>query len=96
MAQDGMFVIITVVDSKTGQVKGEPDIISRGFVYLRSSKDLLDKTRSKVKDIVAKNHSPEHTINWSYVKDNIREQIGQLLYNKTQRRPMVLPVVIEV
>ena len=96
MAQDGMFVIIAVIDSKTGRVRGEPDIISRGFVYLRESKGLLDQTRAKVKEIVARSSSPEHTVNWSYVKDNIRDKIGQFLYTKTRRRPMVLPVVIEI
>jgi ribonuclease J len=96
MAEDGMFVIITVIDSKTGKVRGEPDIISRGFVYLRESKELLDQTRKKVKEIVSQSSSAEHTVNWSYVKDNIRDKIGQFLYTKTQRRPMVLPVVIEI
>lgn len=96
MATDGMFVIIAVVDSKTGKVRGEPDIISRGFVYLRESKELLDQTREKVKQIIAESSSAEHTANWSYVKDNIRDKIGQFLYTKTQRRPMVLPVVIEI
>ncbi len=96
MAQDGMFVIITVVDSKTGQVRGEPDIISRGFVYLRESKEMLDQTREKVKEIVKHTASNEHTVNWAYVKDNIRDKVGQFLYTKTQRRPMVLPVVIEI
>lgn len=96
MAQDGMFVIIAVVDSKTGKVHGEPDIISRGFVYLRESKELLDQTRKKVKEIINQTSSNEHTVNWSYVKDNIRDKIGQFLYTKTQRRPMVLPVVIKI
>lgn len=96
MAQDGMFVIIAVIDSKTGLVVGEPDIISRGFVYLRESKELLTQTRKKVKEIVAKTTSSEHTINWNYVKDNIRDKIGKYLYTQTQRRPMVLPVVIEI
>ncbi|PIV10050.1 MAG: ribonuclease J [Candidatus Portnoybacteria bacterium CG03_land_8_20_14_0_80_41_10] len=96
MAEDGMFVIIAVIESKTGLVHGEPDIISRGFVYLRESKDLLNQTREKVKEIVKQTASNEHTVNWSYVKDNIRDKIGQFLYTKTQRRPMVLPVVIEI
>jgi len=96
MAKDGMFVIIAVVDSKTGRVRGEPDIISRGFVYLRESKELLDQTRGKVKEIVNQATSNEHTVNWTYVKDNIRDKVGQFLYTKTQRRPMVLPVVIEM
>jgi ribonuclease J len=96
MAKDGMFVIIAVIDSKKGKVVGEPDIISRGFVYLRESKELLNQTREKVKEIVNQASSAEHTVNWSYVKDNIRDKIGQFLYMKTQRRPMVLPVVIEI
>ncbi len=96
MAEEGMFVIIATIDSKTGKVHGEPDIISRGFVYLRESKELLNQTREKVKKIVEKASSDEHTVNWSYVKDNIRDKVGQFLYTKTQRRPMVLPVVIEI
>ncbi len=96
MAKDGMFVIIAVIDSKTGQVIGEPDIISRGFVYLRESKELLDQTREKVKEIIRQTSSNEHTVNRSYVKDNIRDKIGSFLYTRTQRRPMVLPVVIEI
>ncbi|MFH1461210.1 MAG: ribonuclease J [Patescibacteria group bacterium] len=96
MAKDGMFVIIALVDSSTGLVRGEPDIISRGFVYLRESKGLLEQTREKVKQIVKHSATNKHTVNWSYVKENIRDKIGQFLYTKTQRRPMVLPVVIEV
>ncbi len=96
MAKDGMFVIITLIDGKTGQVRGEPDIISRGFVYLRENKELLDKTREKVRDIVKHASSTNNTSNWTYIKENIRDKVGQFLYTKTQRRPMVLPVVIKV
>lgn len=97
MAEDGMFVIIAVVDSKTGKLKGSPDIISRGFIYLRESKELLQQVRKHIRDIVDKSASVgQETINWTYVRDNIREYIGQFLYTKTQRRPMVLPVIIEV
>ncbi|MBU1137212.1 ribonuclease J [Patescibacteria group bacterium] len=96
MAQDGMFVIIAVINSKTGRVHGEPDIISRGFIYLRESKDLLNQVRKKIKEIISHTSSSEHTVNWVYVKENIRDKIGQFLYTKTQRRPMVLPVVIVI
>jgi len=96
LAKDGMFIIIISVDSRTGKVRGESDIISRGFVYLRESKELLNQTRRKVKEIVEKKSSPGQTTNWKYVKDNIRDKIGQFLYNKTQRRPMVLSVIIKV
>ncbi|MFH0907105.1 MAG: ribonuclease J [bacterium] len=96
MAKDGMFVIITVIDSKTGKIIGQPDIISRGFIYLRESKELLNQTRKKIQEIIIKTSSSEHTSNSKYIKDNIRDKIGQLLYTKTQRRPMVLPVIIKV
>lgn len=96
LAKDGMFVIVVVVDRMTGRVKGSPDIISRGFVYLRESKDLLRETRDKVKYIVERTAGSGGAVNWSYVKDEIRNKVGDFLFTKTQRRPMVLPVVIEV
>lgn len=96
LAEDGMFVIVTIIDSKTGRVKGSPDIISRGFVYLRESKDLLSQTRRKVIEIVDKSASHGGAVNWTYVKDEIRNKVGDFLATKTSRRPMILPVVIEV
>jgi ribonuclease J len=96
LAKDGMFVIVAVVDRQTGRVKGSPDIISRGFVYLRESKALLKDTRKKVIDIVNRTVGSGGAVNWVYVKDEIRNKIGQFLFTKTRRRPMILPVVIEV
>jgi len=96
MAKDGMFVIIAVIDRQTGKVKGNPDIISRGFIYLRESKQLLSETRKKVIEIVEQTTSSNGTVNWIYIKDQIRNKIGEFLFQKTQRRPMVLPVVIKV
>lgn len=95
LSQDGMFVIVVVIDRQTGKAKGSPDIISRGFVYLRESKDLLRETRKKVIDIVNQS-TGVNTINGTFVKDEIRNKIGDFLFFKTERRPMVLPVVIEV
>jgi len=96
LARDGMFVIVAIVDKQTGQVRGSPDIISRGFVYLRESKELLAQTRKKVIEIVNRAAGSGEAVNWSYIKDEIRNKIGQFLYTRTQRRPMILPVVIEV
>jgi len=96
LAKDGMFVIVVAVDRQTGKVKGSPDIISRGFVYLRESKDLLKDTRKKVIEIVHQATGSGGTVNWSYIKDEIRNKIGQYFHTRTQRRPMILPVVIEV
>lgn len=96
LAQDGMFVIVAIIDRKTGRVRGSPDIISRGFVYLRESKDLLSQTRKKVIEIVDKTAGNNGAVNWTYVKDEIRNKVGDFLHTKTSRRPMILPVVIEV
>jgi len=96
LAKDGMFVIVAVVDRATGKVRSSPDIISRGFVYLRESKELLRDTRKKVIAIVDKAAGSGGAVNWAFVKDEIRNKIGNFLYTKTQRRPMILPVVIEV
>ena len=96
MAEDGMFTIIVVIDSKTGKMLGEADIISRGFIYMKSSAGLINETKSKVKELVNKKTTSEHSANWAYIQDNIRDSIGQFLFKKTKRRPMILPVVIEV
>jgi len=96
LAKDGMFVIIAVVDRQTGKIKGSPDIISRGFIYLRESQELLKQTRRKVIEIVSGAVGSGGIVNWAYIKDEIRNKVGQFLYAKTQRRPMILPVVIEV
>jgi len=96
MSQDGIFVIIATIDKQNGKVKSSPDIISRGFIYMRESKELLADVRNKVKEIVEESTMAGHPVNWSYVKDNLRDKIGQFLYTKTERRPMVIPVVIEV
>lgn len=96
MAGDGMFVVIALVDGRTGKVRGEPDIISRGFVYLRESKDLLNQTRKKTKEIINNASSSSGTADWVHTKNDIRDKIGKFLYTKTQRRPMVLPVMIKI
>jgi len=96
LSRDGMFVIVAIVDRTTGQVRGSPDIISRGFIYLRESKDLLSQTRKKVINIVNRATGSGQAVNWTYVKDELKNKIGQFLFSKTQRRPIILPVVIEV
>ncbi|MCR4323255.1 MAG: RNase J family beta-CASP ribonuclease [Candidatus Azambacteria bacterium] len=98
MAKDGMFVVIATFDSHTRKVRGNPDIISRGFIYMRESKELLMEVRRLVRRIVESSagEGGRGDINWVYIKDNIREEVGMFLYKKTHRHPMVLPVVIEI
>jgi len=96
LARDGMFTIVTIIDSKTKRVIGEPQVTSRGFIYVKENFDLVNATKRKVKEVVHHATSKDANVNWSYVKDEIRDVVGQFLYSKTQRRPMVLPVMIEV
>ncbi|MBU1178304.1 ribonuclease J [Patescibacteria group bacterium] len=95
LAKDGMFVVIATIDSKTGKLVGNPDLISRGFIYMKESKRLVEQTRKKVRKIV-ESKKDDSAANYTYLKNKIRDDIGQFLYSKTERRPMVLPVVIEV
>jgi ribonuclease J len=95
MADDGMIVIIATIDAKTGAIIGNPDLISRGFVHMKENRDLIEKTRAKVKKIV-KDKNPMTPADDDYIKNKIRNEIGQFLFGVTKRRPMVLPVVIKV
>lgn len=95
LADEGMFVIIATIDKKNGGLVGSPDIISRGFVHMQENKDLIQKTRDKVRAIL-KDHDPKSSTSEDHLKKKIRDDVGQFLFNVTHRRPMVLPVVIEI
>ncbi len=96
LSQDGMFVVMALVDAQTGKVRKSPDIISRGFIYLKESQDLLRHVRGLTKKTIENATAGMRPINFDYVKNNIREEVGKYLYQKTHRRPIVIPVVIEV
>lgn len=95
LAEDGMVVIITTVDSKTGKLIQNPDIISRGFVFLKSHKELIEEMRHRVKKMVV-DSDPLSWADTNFIRNKIRDNIGQFLFTKTEKRPMILPVVIEV
>lgn len=95
LAADGMLVVIVTIDGKTGRLVQNPDLISRGFIYMKESKRLVEQTRKKARQIVER-QDPRVLANYAYIKNKLRDEIGQFLYHKTQRRPMILPVVIEV
>ena len=96
MAQDGMFVIIMSLDRRTGKLVNQPDIISRGFIYMKGNDDLIREVKHEVRKIVESKGKEKLEPNWAYLRNLIRDEIGEYLYKKTERRPMVLPVVIEV
>ena len=95
LADDGMVVLIVTIDRKSGRVLKNPDIISRGFIYLRENQDMLKEMRSRVRGIVGRLPRTKN-VDADYLKSLFRDQIGQFIYHKTQRRPMILPVVIEI
>lgn len=96
LAQDGMFVIIATVNSKTGKLRKSPDIISRGFVYLRENQQLLSEARVLIKRTVEKHTEGMNPLDLDYVKDQITDVVSGFLMQKTQKTPMVIPVLIGI
>ncbi len=95
LAEDGMLVVITTINSKSGALINNPDIISRGFVFLKDNRDLIEEIRNRVKKMVVES-DPKNWADTDQIKNNIRDKIGQYVLQKTEKRPMILPVVIEV
>jgi ribonuclease J len=95
MAEGGIFVVILTIDHRTGQIITSPDIISRGFVYMRAAENLIHRARQTVREIF-KRHVSRENADLQFIKTVIREEMGEFLFNETKRRPMVIPVIIEV
>jgi ribonuclease J len=96
LSQDGMFVIIATVNNKTGKLRKSPDIISRGFVYLRENQQLLSEARVLIKRTVEKETERMNPIDLDLVKDQLTDVVSGFLMQKTQKTPMVIPVLIGV
>lgn len=96
LAEDGMFVIIASVNGMTGKLKKSPDIISRGFVYLRESQELLNHARLIIKKSIEDGARGMHPINFDYLKDAVTDNVSRFLFQKTAKRPVVIPVLIGV
>lgn len=95
MAQDGMFVIISTVDRKTSKLVNPPEILSRGFVYMKNNDELIREVKHEIRKMIeSKGGSGEP--NFADLRQEIRDSVGEYLFQKTQRRPMILPVIIEV
>lgn len=99
LAQDGMFVIIALVDQKTGKLKKSPDLISRGFVYLKENQELLRQVRIIIKKSIEDSTAKMSTTNpmdFDHVKAGLGETVSKFLYQKTEKRPLVIPVILSV
>lgn len=95
MAKDGIFVVILTVDHNSGKILTSPDIISRGFIYMREREDLVQQARQQIRTMFS-HHNEKYPMQWDFIKRAIRDGLSEFLYSKTQRRPMVIPVIIEV
>ncbi|MBI5466374.1 MAG: ribonuclease J [Candidatus Kerfeldbacteria bacterium] len=95
LAADGMVVVVATVDSRQGKLIGSPDIISRGFVYMKDNKRLIEETRNRIKQVL-KGEDGAGPVDETYLKDKLRNELGQFLFQKIERRPMILPVIIQV
>jgi len=95
LSQDGILIVVVTIDKETTEVVAGPDIISRGFVYVRESEELMEQAREKVKQALKKCQQ-EDIREWSAIKSQVREHLGKLLFEQTRRRPMILPIIMEV
>jgi ribonuclease J len=88
-------VAVIILDAQTGALQALPDIISRGFVYMKEHHELIMQARNKTAQIL-KEMDPQSALNGTYLKDQVRDLLGEFLFIKTQQRPMIIPVIIEV
>ncbi|WP_026559295.1 ribonuclease J [Bacillus sp. J37] len=95
LSQDGILIVVVTLDKQRKQIISGPEIITRGFVYVRESEELITNATNVVSTIVERSMQ-EHSIEWSQLKLNIREALNQFLYEKTKRRPMILPIIMEI
>ncbi|MBQ9763154.1 MAG: ribonuclease J [Phascolarctobacterium sp.] len=95
LSQDGIMIVVVTIDRETCHVVSGPDIVSRGFVYVREAEDLMEEAREKV--LYALDRCEANGVSeWSLIKSSIRENLGRFLYERTRRRPMILPIIMEI
>lgn len=95
LAEEGIVIVVAAMDPQTGRLLTGPEIITRGFVYVRESEELLEEAREAVaRRMDALN--PEQLLDWNIVKSNVRDEASFFFFEKTGRRPMILPVIIDV
>lgn len=95
LSEDGLIVVVVTINKDTGLVMAGPDIISRGFVYVRESEDLMEEARFVVREAL-KECEKNHITDWATLKTNTKEALGSFIYGKIKRNPMILPIIMEV
>mgnify|MGYP000793996233 FL=1 len=95
LAEDGLIIAVCTIEAGSGRVVSGPDIVSRGFVYVRESEALMDEARRLVNSTIEQ-CADENVREWSAIKLRVRDNLSRLLYNRTKRSPMILPIIMEV
>ncbi len=95
LSQDGILIVVVTINRETGLVMAGPDIVSRGFVYVRESEELLEEAKIRVRGALEK-CIDKGVLEWSSIKSQVRDTLGKFLYEKTRRRPIILPIIMEV
>jgi ribonuclease J len=95
LAQDGVLIALVAIERQTGELLMPPDIVSRGFVYMRESGELIDESKKRIVEAVARCRE-RGTTEWAAVRSAIREAVGRYLFERTHRQPMILPMLVEV
>ena len=95
LSQDGIIIVVMTMDKGNSRVISGPDVVSRGFVYVRESEELMNESRERIKEAVDKCLENKVT-EWSAIKSSVREVLGRFLYEQTKRRPMILPIIMEI
>lgn len=95
LSQDGLIVVVVTISKESGQVVAGPDIISRGFVYVRESEDLMDEAKNVIREALAKCEEKQIT-EWGTIKSKVKDSLREFIYEKTKRNPMILPIIMEI
>ncbi len=95
LSQDGLIIVVATINTQTGMIESGPDVVSRGFVYVRENEDLMNSVRSMALKIIDETYDKRYH-DWNSVKVKLRDDITKLMYEKTKRSPMVLPVLMEI
>lgn len=95
LSQDGIMIVVVSINKETGEVVSGPDIVTRGFVYVRESEQLIENAKAKVKEAMEQCQRKNLT-EWAVIKSQIRDKLGKHLYEKTGRRPMIMPIIMEI
>ncbi len=95
LSQDGLIVIVMTMDNQTGEIVSGPDVISRGFVYVRESENLMEDVKSFIREEI-QDLENRHVRDWSTIKSTLKDDLRDFIFDRTKRNPMILPILMEV